>query len=107
MTDYESRTLHPLVIVVTGSIDNVSSSAFVDDMVAAASGTNAPTLILDMTEVDFINSLGIGGLIRLTQIADERSLTLRVLVRPVLADVFNIAKLGKVIPIEVCKPLPD
>lgn len=105
MTNYSSQTIRPLVIAFEGMIDNVTAQEFANDLLSAVGKENVSTLIVDLTRITFINSLGIGGLIKLKNVAAEKEIELRILVGEEVADVLKIAKLGYVFPAELATPI--
>lgn len=90
-----------LRVTVDGNIDSQTARDLARDLVHAvnapwgeyegANGTE--TLVLDLSKVEFINSMGIGALLRCRQAAQERGRRLLVLIHPNLVDVFEIANL--------------
>lgn len=88
-------------VTVQGSIDNQTAEALADDLkrlVAAPWGSideaqGEETLVLDLSNVEFINSTGIGALLQCHRAAVEKQRKLMVLIHPNLTDIFEIAKL--------------
>ncbi len=105
MSSYTSKIDQPFMMQIEGVIDNTNASQFADELLSAATNAENSTFVLDLTAVTFINSIGIGGLIKLHQIVKSRNLTLRVLVGRTVGDVLQVAKLGQVFPVEVVSRL--
>jgi anti-sigma B factor antagonist len=61
LTRAEDRGVH--VLTVSGNVDDVVESTFRDALATAVAGANSP-LILDLTGVTYIDSNGLGALIR-------------------------------------------
>ncbi len=105
MTNYNAQIIRPLVIAFEGTVDNVTAQEFANDLLSAVGQENVSSLIVDLTKITFINSLGIGGLIKLKNVAAEKDVELRILVGEEVADVLKIAKLGYVFPVELATPV--
>jgi anti-anti-sigma factor len=90
-----------LRVTVQGNIDNQTAKDLARHLKDAATmpwgkyeRANAQeTLVLDLSQVEFINSMGIGALLQCRQAIEERGRRLLVLIHPALADVFEIANL--------------
>ncbi|HPA44394.1 MAG TPA: STAS domain-containing protein [bacterium] len=86
---------------IQGIFDNATATALANELsqIAARSWgdrgetTGQETLVVDLTKVDFINSTGIGALLRCKQIAEANGRGMLVIIHRGLADIFEIAKL--------------
>lgn len=96
-----------LRVTVHGNMDTQSAKDLARDLVRAASmswgdcegSDGQETLVLDLSNVEFINSMGIGALLRCRQVAEEHGRRLLVLIHPALTDVFEIANLHSLFPV--------
>lgn len=107
MIDYSSKVTQPQWFAFSGPIDNTTASRFADELVTYAAKKDTRDLIVDLTGVTFMNSLGIGGLVKLKRVAEERKLPVRILIGPDIVDVFTIARLGQILEVEVVTRLEN
>jgi len=90
-----------LHVSIHGSIDNRTAPGLAEELARLASAAwgsvdgaeGEETLLLDLSNVEFINSTGIGALLRCHRAAVENERRLMVLIHPDLADIFEIAKM--------------
>jgi anti-anti-sigma factor len=69
------------VMVVSGAIDLASREQFLSVGAAAIKSTSAREFVLELSGVTFLDSLGVGALVRLDQLAGQADKTI-VLARP-------------------------
>lgn len=100
MDDFVVETRADGVLVVSGELD----IATVDELSAAARTaleTTASTLVLDFGGVTFVDSTGLGALVRLRKEAEQRGLRLRLEgVRPEVRRVLDLTGLSEIFPDE-------
>ncbi|HOE11578.1 MAG TPA: STAS domain-containing protein [bacterium] len=86
---------------IQGVFDNATATALANELSQIAGKpwgecgqtTGQETLVVDLTRVEFINSTGIGALLRCKQITEANGRRMLVIIHRGLADVFEIAKL--------------
>jgi anti-anti-sigma factor len=88
-----SFTPRALVVTVSGEVDT-SSSGHVADAVASASG-GRELVVVDLTDVTFVDSSTLNALVRSQRLLAERGITLRLIVPlgGIVRRVFEIASL--------------
>jgi anti-sigma B factor antagonist len=71
-----SRNQHTATVVASGEID----LSTVDELRSAVTGAadDVETLLLDLTDVEFIDSAGLGGLLELRSTLRSRNVTLQI-----------------------------
>lgn len=98
MDDFVVETRADGVVVASGELD----IATVEELSAAARAaleTTASTLVLDFGGVTFVDSTGLGALVRLRKEAEHRGLGLRLEgVRPEVRRVLDLTGLSEIFP---------
>ncbi|MFH1742274.1 MAG: STAS domain-containing protein [bacterium] len=100
-TPFRTESAAGYRVTVYGNIDSASATGLAQNLVRIAA---APwdeqekskvqgTLVLDLSHVDYINSTGIGALLRCRQAAEEHNRKILVIIHQGLADIFEIANL--------------
>jgi anti-sigma B factor antagonist len=82
-TDHDPTSSAPFVATLVGDID-IARSRELGELVADFAHAGASDVRLDLTEVEFMDSAGVGAVLHLRRIAHERGGTVQ-LVRPVRA----------------------
>jgi anti-sigma B factor antagonist len=87
---------HP-VVRLSGDVDVESSPALAQTLMTVLADLGAQTLVLDLTEVEFVDSSGLGALVGAHQRASLQGSTLILAgLHPRVAKVLRITKLNKV-----------
>jgi anti-sigma B factor antagonist len=87
---------HP-VVRLSGDVDVESSPALTETLTTVQAGLGAEPLVLDLTEVEFLDSSGLGVLVAAHQRASLQGGTLVLAgLHPRVAKVLRITKLNKV-----------
>ena len=91
-------------VTLHGSIDNSNATDLAQALVRIVNSSwgesiksdGSETLILDLSQVEYINSMGIGALLRCKQAAEEHGRKMLIILHCGLADIFEVAKLHTV-----------
>ena len=88
-----------------GALDSLTSKPFVDELSKRMEHADEPLYILDMQDVDFMNSLGLAAIIKLWKTAQVHNRTLRILTNPRIANIFRVSHLDTIIDLYVMERL--
>ena len=101
---YEFREI--VYVSASGSIDSITSKPLMDDIVQKLSVSPNDLFILDLQNVDFMNSLGLAAIIRIWKEAKAKNKTIRILTNPRIADIIRVSHLNTLIDLYVMESNP-
>ena len=113
-TPFRTESAAGFRVTIHGNIDSESATGLAQDLVRIVSapwdeqekGKVQGTLVLDLSHVDYINSTGIGALLRCRQAAEQHGRKILVIIHQGLADIFEIANLHSLFEVVMpCQPI--
>lgn len=107
MNSFEYAIQEPIYITAKGALDTMAAEPFSDAIQKTMDESAADLLILDMVEVDFMNSLGLAAIIRLWKEAQARQKTIRIYTNARIAEIFRISNLTAYIDLQIIDRVPD
>ena len=101
---YEFRDV--IYIAASGSIDSITSKPLADDIIQKLTVSQEDLFILDLQNVDFMNSLGLAAIIRIWKEAKANNKTIRILTNPRIADIIRVSHLDTLIDLYIMESIP-
>lgn len=88
-----------IILVIEGSIDNATSSAFQESVLNAMNETNK--LLLDLDKVDYISSDGLRALLYSQSVAVKKACSMKIIhVQKSINEIFEVSGLSRILHIE-------
>jgi len=90
-----------LYVIVKGHWDAGSSDRFAKELDENVSQAPELLIVIDLEELDFINSMGLGAIVRMWKAAQTKGKKIRIIANKRIAPLFRVSRLDKIIELHV------
>ncbi len=94
---YESA----LYVSLSGAIDAVSSEEFSNGLIEKIDRASETLIVIDLEGLEFLNSMGLGAIIRVWNAVDVQGKKIRILASRRIAEVFRVSHIDTLIELHV------